>query len=67
MQSAIDATQLKLMLKEAVVEVLEEHRDLLREIMEDAMEDIAMIRAIDDGMKSGDSSREEVFQTLTTA
>ena len=67
MQATVDAAQLKTLLKEAVTEVLEERRDLLQDVVEEALEDIAMIRAIDAGAQSENVSREEVFRALSGA
>lgn len=64
MQITIDAAQLKVLMKEAVVEVLEERRDLLQSALEDAMEDAALGRAIEAGRTGELATREEVFQVL---
>lgn len=47
MATSIDEAKLKDLLKAAVVEALHEHRDLVKDIVEEAMEDIALTRAID--------------------
>lgn len=47
-----------------MAEALVEQRALLREIIEEVIEDIAMSRAIDEGMKTPPVSREEVFAVL---
>lgn len=60
----IDDGKLKELIKTALVEVLETHRDLVQEIVEDAMEDLAFARAMKEGMQSETSSREEVFAIL---
>ena len=62
--ATIDEERLKDLLKSAVAEVLEEQRNLVREIVEEAMEDIALSRAIDQGRGSESASREEVFAIL---
>jgi hypothetical protein len=59
-----DETKLKRLLKDAVVEVLEERRDLVRDALADAVEDIGMIKAIDVGSRSKRVSRTEVFKIL---
>ena len=51
---------LKQTLKEAFVEVLREERDLLREIILEALEDSVLIEAIRDGEKSELVDRKEV-------
>lgn len=65
MQTTIDAAQLKVLMKEAVVEVLEERRDLLQSALEDALEDAALGRAMDADVDGENVSREEVFQVLS--
>ncbi len=60
----IDDGKLKELIKTALVEVLETRRDLVQEIIEDAMEDFAFARAMKKGMQSEICSREEVFAIL---
>ena len=60
----IDETKLKDALKSASVEILEERKDLVREVLEEALEDIALARAIEEGDQSGLATREEVFSAL---
>jgi hypothetical protein len=43
---AVEERRLKGLLKNAVAEVLEEHRDLLRDAVRESFEDVALIRAI---------------------
>ena len=57
-------TKLKKLLKDAVVEVLEERRDLVRDALADAVEDIGMVKAIESGTRSKTIGRAEVFQIL---
>ena len=59
-----DETKLKELLKAAVVEVLEERRDLVRDALADAVEDIGLVRAIEAGSRSKTISRAEVFKIL---
>ncbi len=54
--------QLKDALKVALVEVLEERSDLLRDVLAEVIEDIAFARAIQEGEASGLVRREEVFR-----
>jgi len=51
MEVTIAEERLKEVLKMAVVEVLEERGDLLREIVEEALEDLALARAIEERRK----------------
>lgn len=44
--------QLKAVFKAALIEVIEEKRDCFQELLEDAVEEIAMVRTIEEGRKS---------------
>ena len=59
-----DDAKLEKLLKEAVVEVLEERRYLVSDAVAEAVEDIVMVRAIREGTLSENTSRGEVFNTL---
>jgi len=59
-----DEAKLKRLLKAAVVEVLEERRDLVRDALAEAVEDLGMVRAIQEGSRSPSISRDEVFRIL---
>ena len=63
----IDEKKLKDLLKSALVEALEERRDLVQEIVEEAMEDIGLAHAIKQGLVSEAISREKVFAILEEA
>jgi hypothetical protein len=58
---------LKDLLKSAVTEVLDERREFVKEIIEEAIEDVAFARAIDEGVSSDTVSRQAVFKILETA
>jgi hypothetical protein len=45
----VDEERLKELLKSALVEVLEERKDLVSDVIEEALEDVALIRAIEEG------------------
>lgn len=57
-------TQLKKLLKDAVVEVLEERRDLVRDALAEAVEDIGLAGAIQAGSRSKTIRRAKVFKLL---
>ena len=61
MSASIDEAKLKELLKSALVEVLEERRDLVKEILEEAIEEIGLTRAIKEGLATEATSRAEVF------
>ena len=67
MQATLDGDELKVIFKEALVEVLQERRDLLHNAMEEALEDIALSRSIEDEKNSETVSRDEVFEVLKGA
>ena len=60
----IDEAKLKEALKTALVEILEERKDLVREVLEEALEDIALARAIEEGEHSELVTRDEIFSAL---
>jgi hypothetical protein len=62
--ASFDEERLKALLKSALAEALEEHRDLVRDIVEEAVEDIALARAIEQGLGTQPVSREDVFAVL---
>ncbi len=62
--ATIDEERLKALVKSAVGESLEEHRDLVREIVEEALEEIALSKAIRNGLTTSTVPREEVFTIL---
>ena len=67
MQTLADQNQLKAVFKAAFIEVLEERPDLIRDAIEDALEEIALARAIEAGKDSEAVSRDEVFSLLKGA
>jgi hypothetical protein len=60
----IEPDEFKRILKTAIGEVLEERRDWVRDIVAEALEDIALRRAVDEGLESPPVSREDVFAVL---
>jgi hypothetical protein len=49
-ESLPEDDRLKALIKTALIEVLEERRDLLREVIEETLEDIALAHAIEAGL-----------------
>ena len=60
----IDEERLKDLLKSAMIEALEEHRDVVQNIMEEVLEDIGLAHAIEKGLSSKSISRDEVSAIL---
>jgi len=63
--TAVEERRIKILLKNAVVEVLEERQDLLRGALQESLEDMAMLKAIQNGEKTRLTSRKKIFQRLT--
>jgi ribosomal protein L12E/L44/L45/RPP1/RPP2 len=63
-QISLNEYQIKSIFKAAIVEVLEERKDLLAEVLEEVLENIGLITAIKAGEESEKVSREEVFKLL---
>lgn len=59
-----DDEKLKRLVKSALIEVLEDRRDLLREAITEALEDIAMARAIEEGERTKPVARADVLSVL---
>ncbi len=59
-----DTTQLKELVKEVLLELLEERKDLFQELIVEAIEDIGLANAMEESETTDLVSREEVFQTL---
>jgi hypothetical protein len=51
-------------LESALVQALEERRDLLQGIVEEALEDIGLVRAIDEGLGGPSVSRKQILSIL---
>jgi len=64
MQAVIDEGRLKEILKMALIEVFDERKSLFYELMTEAMEDMALVRAIKEGENTKSISRVEVFSIL---
>ena len=60
----IDEGKLKVLLKQALIEALEERAELIRDLLSEAVEDIALAKAIKEGEGSQSIGKDEVFQAL---
>jgi predicted transcriptional regulator len=65
MQALIDDNKLKDLMKQAIIEAIEEKKDMVQELLAEALEDVAMIHAIKDGEDSGLVERDEIFGILS--
>jgi len=59
-----DDGKLKELFKQAIIEAMEEKKDMVHDLLVEAMEDLAMIHAIQQGEETEPISREEVFTIL---
>ena len=64
MEAITDSGKLKEILKQAIIEAMEEKKEVVHDLLVDAMEDLAMIHAVQQGEKTGAASRDEVFNIL---
>ena len=65
--TTVDETQIKELFKQAFVELLQERRDLVYELVAEIIEDLALLRAIKEGEDTATVRREEVFRVLEGA
>jgi len=64
---SLDEGRVKELFKQAVLEVLEERRDLIYDVLAEVMEDFALAKAIEEGESTESVKREKVFQTFEGA
>ena len=64
LESSLSETQIKNLLKAAILEIFQERRDLFQDLIVEALEDIALVKAIDEGKDSEPVSREAIFEIL---
>lgn len=60
----LDEAKLKDLLKSAIIEVFEERKDLIRDLIEEAIEDFGLARATKEGELSGRDDERESWQLL---
>jgi hypothetical protein len=63
-QLSVEEKKFKDLLKETLIEVIEQKRDLFHDIVAEAIEDIALTNAIKEGESTESTSREEVFNII---
>lgn len=64
---SVEEMQLKDLLKEAILELMQERRDDLEEIFAEVIEDLALARAIEEGESTETVTKAEVLQVLEAA
>jgi hypothetical protein len=62
--AALDEKKLRGIVKDALVDAFKEHRELMQDIVQEALEDIAMARAIEQGLKTKSVSRQKVLSII---
>jgi hypothetical protein len=62
--AALDEKRLRGIVKDALVDAFKENRELMQGIVEEALEEIAMAKAIEQGLKTKSVSRQKVFSML---
>ena len=65
METLVDDSKLKNLMKQAIMEAIEEKKGVVHDLLVEVMEDVAMIRAIQEGEDSGLADRDEIFGILT--
>jgi hypothetical protein len=64
MQNTINETRMKQIFKEALIEMIEEKKEMFQGLIIDAIEEIALVNAIHEGEKSEKVSKEEIFSIM---
>lgn len=60
----LDERKIKELMKEALVEVLEDRKEVIYDILSEVVEDIALVHAIREGEGSEGVSKKEIFDIL---
>ncbi|MCX5758668.1 MAG: hypothetical protein NTU83_09225 [Candidatus Hydrogenedentes bacterium] len=67
MNATLDAAELKQLLKDALIELLAEHPEDFQELLAEALEDTAMVNAIQEGENTSLVDREDILRLLDDA
>jgi hypothetical protein len=59
--ASIEDNQLKALVKRAILEVFQEHEDVLRELLEETIEDVVAARAADACKRAEETNRNRLF------
>lgn len=63
-QLSVEDSHLKEALKSAMLELLEERRDLFHDLLAEVLEDLALTHAIEEGETSASVSKNEILEIL---
>ncbi|NJM77645.1 MAG: hypothetical protein HC852_20025 [Acaryochloridaceae cyanobacterium RU_4_10] len=63
-ETTLNTSQLKDLIKTAIIEILQEQQEVFTDIIVEAMEDIALAKAIKEGESSETVDRESIFKIL---
>jgi len=64
MNTPLDVAELKQLLKDALSELLIEHREDFQELLAETLEDLAMVKAIQEGESTPHVDKNHVFRLL---
>jgi hypothetical protein len=64
-ETTLDTSELKQLIKSAIVEILQEQKEVFADIMVEAVEDISLGKAITQGENNDSVSRETIFKILS--
>ena len=63
-EDTLNSSQLKELIKAAIVEILQEQKEVFTDLIAEVMEDIALAKAIEEGESTEPVSRETIFKIL---
>ena len=61
---SVEEVYLKDLLKQAILELVQERRDVLQDVLVETLEDLALARAIEEGESTEVVSKAEILQIL---
>ncbi|NJR50461.1 MAG: hypothetical protein HC780_13735 [Leptolyngbyaceae cyanobacterium CSU_1_3] len=64
-EATLNTSQLKELIKTAIVEILEEQKELFTDLIVEAMEDVALVKAIEEGQTTETVDRAVIFKLLS--
>jgi hypothetical protein len=67
LDTTLEDERLKTIFKQAMLELVEERRDVLYDLFAEIISDLALVQAIKEGAESEPVSREEIFEILAGA